>query len=288
MSSLTLSPESEALCLQKKNEGNEAMKRGDFSLAIALYSEAISIDPSNMMLFNNRAQAFLKLSSFASAEEDSSVVIASNPRLPNLKALFRRALARKGMATKSSLQEGLRDLNAILNAEPANKEAKLERGKLQGMLNEILAREEKEEKERREREERERMKMMPSSVERIVDDSGIVARSTVLRKNKAQPPSPGPQGQPLEMTEVATSPKKGAMGTGTTTAPTAATTPVTPSSASSASARSPASAPSSLSKEPKRITLSAPPPVPSEPPKTVYELERVLEGLTKVPKFEIL
>jgi hypothetical protein len=127
--------------------------------------------------------------------------------------------------------------------------------------------------------------MMPSSVERIVDDSGIVARSTVLRKNKAQPPSPGAQGQPLEMTEVATSPKKGAMGTGTTTAPTAATTPapVTPSSASSASARSPASAPSSLSKEPKRITLSAPPPVPSEPPKTVYELERVWRGLKNHP-----
>jgi hypothetical protein len=150
------------------------------------------------------------------------------------------------------------------------------------MLNEILAREEKEEKERREREERERMKMMPSSVERIVDDSGIVARSTVLRKNKAQPPSPGPQGQPLEMTEVATSPKKGAMGTGTTTAATTPA-PVTPSSASSASARSPASAPSSLSKEPKRITLSAPPPVPSEPPKTVYEFERVWRGLKNHP-----
>jgi tetratricopeptide (TPR) repeat protein len=291
MSSLTLSPETEALSLQKKNEGNEAMKSGDFSLAIDRYSEAIALDSSNMMFFNNRAQAYLKIAHFPAAESDSTVVINSNPRLPNLKALFRRALARKGIGTKQSLQEGLQDLNAILNAEPANKEAKLERGKLQVMLAGLVQREEEAEEKRRLEEERERMKLLPSS-ERIVDESGIVARKTVLLKKNQS--SRREESEQHELTEVATSPKKkgGGEGSPVQTLPASAgsgsavkSSPSTPQSTSRSPATAAAtSSPASHSKDPtKRMISVATPTLPTEPPKTVYELERVWRGMKNHP-----
>jgi tetratricopeptide (TPR) repeat protein len=264
VASLTLSAEKEAESLQKKNDGNEAMKRNEFAKAIALYTEAIALDPSNMMFYNNRAQAYIKINDFSAAEQDSSVVISSDPRLPNLKALFRRALARKGINTKVSLQEGLVDLNTILNAEPANKEAKLEKSKLQSLLTAILQQEKQVEEQRRVKEEKERLKSMPNS-ERIVDDSGIVARSTVIKKNKL------PEG---ELTEVASSPRKTLPSTPASSSEASSTLPAASSPSPSVVSRSP----SSLSKEPKRVVVATPT-IPTEPPKTVYELERVWRGL---------
>ncbi|CAE7846051.1 TOC64, partial [Symbiodinium microadriaticum] len=162
-----------AASLEKKNAGNDAMKDNDYLRAIELYTEAIDLDPSNMMFFNNRAQAYLKVSRFGEAEADSSLVIDANKRLPNLKALFRRALARKGINTVKSLTAALEDLSAILKAEPANKEA----GKEKLRVNALLAKASSEESAALER----AASTAASSPAGGSGGDGLVARSTRIK-----------------------------------------------------------------------------------------------------------
>ena len=46
---------------QKKNRGNEEFKKSNFSAAISCYTDAIEIEPHEM-LFSNRAMALIKMS----------------------------------------------------------------------------------------------------------------------------------------------------------------------------------------------------------------------------------
>ena len=244
---------------EKKNAGNEAMKANDYPLAIQLYSEAIELDPTNMMFYNNRAQAFLKVSRFAEAELDSTLVVDSNKRLPNLKALFRRALARKGINTARSLSAALEDLSAILKAEPANKEAAKEKGRVTAML----AKAEAEELAATERVVcASAATKAPATADRGLGDD-MVARSTRVKTPV----------KPIDSSDIASD----------KTPPSAASasTPVTGGSA--AANLTPSSGSKRASPAVKRVVVQNPI-VPSEPPKTVYELERVWRGLKNRPE----
>jgi stress-induced-phosphoprotein 1 len=62
-----------------KKKGNEEFKNKNFESAIEYYTQAMSIEPQNHILFSNRAQAFLKLQRFEDALVDIQKTIEINP-----------------------------------------------------------------------------------------------------------------------------------------------------------------------------------------------------------------
>lgn len=239
----------ESESIRFKNSGNDAMKENDYARAIEMYSKAIEIDPFNMMFFNNRAQAFLKMSNFAAAEADSTTVIDANKKLPNLKALFRRALARKGLGSKQNLIAAQEDLSIILKAEPSNKEAVKEKQRVANLLAAVLA---------EEAEAITRVASLPVAQDSTVTE-GLVARTTRIKT----PVKVGPE-------EISAS-SGGILSSASASSPAASSGATTPSSGGKKNQTSV-----------KKVVVQNPI-VPSEPPKTVYELERVWRGLKNRP-----
>jgi len=74
-----------------KAAGNDALKAGKLSDAIANYSKAINLDGSNHVYFSNRSAAYLKKGEGNNALEDAKSCIALNPQ-------FTKGYSRKGAA----------------------------------------------------------------------------------------------------------------------------------------------------------------------------------------------
>ncbi|GAA5969171.1 hypothetical protein JCM3765_005746 [Sporobolomyces pararoseus] len=79
-----------------KTAGNAAFKSQDYPLALSHYSTAIQLDPSVSTYPLNRSLVYLKLNEFKSAQKDADTALNLDGGV-NLKALFRRGLARKGL-----------------------------------------------------------------------------------------------------------------------------------------------------------------------------------------------
>lgn len=62
-----------------KNEGNLALKNGNFEEAIKLYTSAINKDEKNPVLYSNRSAAYSNIGNYAQALADSEKVIILNP-----------------------------------------------------------------------------------------------------------------------------------------------------------------------------------------------------------------
>ncbi|XP_060572004.1 tetratricopeptide repeat protein 28-like, partial [Ruditapes philippinarum] len=75
-----VSAHSQALFLQKVRESSEAVNRGDYRGAIQAYTEAISLDPSNHILYTNRAAAFAKTQQFQKSLLDARKSRELNPK----------------------------------------------------------------------------------------------------------------------------------------------------------------------------------------------------------------
>ncbi len=72
---------------EKKLKGNEEFRKKNYSSAVGLYTEAIQIDPSQDILYNNRGLCFMNLDNLERAKDDLKQAIALNPK--NVKALKR-------------------------------------------------------------------------------------------------------------------------------------------------------------------------------------------------------
>lgn len=140
-----------AAAISWKDVGNDMMKNGSYEEAIRCYSKAMELDETNILFFNNRSQAYLKLNQYVSAEKDANVVIATCEKIQEKeksdqykKALFRRALARRGMGSSApdingssfSLLQCIEDLKLLLSLEPGNKAAEIELAKSNQLLQE--------------------------------------------------------------------------------------------------------------------------------------------------------
>lgn len=86
-------------------QGNAAFKAQDYPLAISHYSTAIQLDPSVSTYPLNRALVHLKLDQFADAERDANTALDLDGG-HNVKALFRRGLARKRLGNLARAQKG--------------------------------------------------------------------------------------------------------------------------------------------------------------------------------------
>nr|XP_006821052.1 PREDICTED: sperm-associated antigen 1-like [Saccoglossus kowalevskii] len=114
-------PSKEVQFQNLKDEGNGFVKKGKFDDAISCYTRCILLDNKQVVSFTNRALCYLKLNKPDLAETDCCTALELEEN--NVKALFRRAQARKMMKQyKTSLQ----DLTVLLKIEPQNKAAKSE------------------------------------------------------------------------------------------------------------------------------------------------------------------
>eukprot|EP00596_Hydrurales_sp_CCMP1899_P000386 CAMPEP_0119048518 /NCGR_PEP_ID=MMETSP1177-20130426/59348_1 /TAXON_ID=2985 /ORGANISM="Ochromonas sp, Strain CCMP1899" /LENGTH=914 /DNA_ID=CAMNT_0007024513 /DNA_START=168 /DNA_END=2909 /DNA_ORIENTATION=- len=65
----------EALAEEKKNVGNEEFKKGKYLVALALYEEAININPNNAIYYTNRALVYQKIDNWEDALCDAQSAV---------------------------------------------------------------------------------------------------------------------------------------------------------------------------------------------------------------------
>ncbi|KAJ3792671.1 hypothetical protein GGU11DRAFT_478111 [Lentinula aff. detonsa] len=104
-----------------KDKGNDAFKNGDYPSAIGYYTQAILEDSKDWTFPLNRAAAYLKLGKNDDAERDCNTVLTLNTT--NVKALFRRAQARRAL---EKLDEAQKDLEQAIALDPSNQSVKTE------------------------------------------------------------------------------------------------------------------------------------------------------------------
>ncbi|KAH3876726.1 hypothetical protein DPMN_000575 [Dreissena polymorpha] len=75
-----VSAHSQALFVQKVRESYDAVGRGDFQTAIKAYSEAIDLEPTNHVLYTNRAAAYAKIQQFQKSLVDARKSRELNPK----------------------------------------------------------------------------------------------------------------------------------------------------------------------------------------------------------------
>ncbi|KAK9461292.1 uncharacterized protein V1516DRAFT_356619 [Lipomyces oligophaga] len=117
---------------RKKNEGNDAFKRGALQEALALYSEALSVDPTNKVtnsrLLSNRATVNMRLSKYEEVVTDCEAAIELDPSFVKVRRTKARALGKL-----ERWEEAVREFSDALESNPADnnlraelKEAELE------------------------------------------------------------------------------------------------------------------------------------------------------------------
>lgn len=115
--------ETKAKADELKVEGNRAMALKDYSLAIARYTEAIGLDPTNVVYLSNRAAAHSSSQKHDKAVEDAENAIKLNPD-------FSKAYSRLGLA-KYALGDAKGSMEAYkkgLEVEGENKSDAMRKG----------------------------------------------------------------------------------------------------------------------------------------------------------------
>lgn len=80
---------------QLKDEGNVAFGEEKWDEAIALFTQAIEIDPDNEIFYSNRSAAYMKVDSISKALHDAEKAIELNPNF--VKGYNRLGVALQGL-----------------------------------------------------------------------------------------------------------------------------------------------------------------------------------------------
>ncbi|XP_034827519.1 tetratricopeptide repeat protein 28 isoform X2 [Maniola hyperantus] len=115
--SASLGAASRALFVEKVRASNAACQSGDFSTAVALYTDALTLDPANHILYSNRSAARLKQGQFAAALQDATRARELCPNWP--KAYYRQGVALQCLARHG---EALAAFSSGLGVEPSSRQ----------------------------------------------------------------------------------------------------------------------------------------------------------------------
>lgn len=113
-----LSPhEREVYALYEKHKGNESFKANENDDAIVFYTRSLAFDDTNAVVYANRAMAYLRIKSFAAAEQDCSRAISLDPS-------YVKAWSRRGMTRfrRGKYADAVRDFEHALTLEPESRE----------------------------------------------------------------------------------------------------------------------------------------------------------------------
>ncbi|XP_054610044.1 stress-induced-phosphoprotein 1 [Dunckerocampus dactyliophorus] len=112
-----------------KDQGNKALSAGNIDEAVRCYTEALTLDPKNHVLFSNRSAAYAKKGNYEKALEDACETIKIKPdwgkgysrkaaaqeflgRLEDAKVTYQEGLRKE--PTNQQLKEGLQNIEARL------------------------------------------------------------------------------------------------------------------------------------------------------------------------------
>ncbi|XP_063541411.1 tetratricopeptide repeat protein 28 isoform X1 [Cydia strobilella] len=115
--SASLGAASRALFVEKVRASNAACQSGDFATAVALYTDALTLDPANHILYSNRSAARLKQGQFAAALQDATKARELCPNWP--KAYYRQGVALQCLGRHG---EALAAFSSGLGVEPASRQ----------------------------------------------------------------------------------------------------------------------------------------------------------------------
>eukprot|EP00029_Vermamoeba_vermiformis_P001172 TRINITY_DN1133_c0_g1_i1.p1 TRINITY_DN1133_c0_g1~~TRINITY_DN1133_c0_g1_i1.p1 ORF type:complete len:487 (+),score=149.98 TRINITY_DN1133_c0_g1_i1:1-1461(+) len=104
---------------KEKNLGNEFFKGLKYGPAIQHYTKAIELDPTNAVLYSNRAIANLKIENYGFAIADSTKAVELDPKMA--KAYYRRGCAHYFLG---KLDLAMSDFKSAIQNAPADKEAR--------------------------------------------------------------------------------------------------------------------------------------------------------------------
>ncbi|CAB1419142.1 unnamed protein product [Pleuronectes platessa] len=76
---------SKAEFLERVRRSNQACQQGEYGLAVRLYSEALTADPQNCILYSNRSAAYLRLGQYSTALDDAVKARLINPKWPKVR-----------------------------------------------------------------------------------------------------------------------------------------------------------------------------------------------------------
>ena len=269
-----------------KTLGNEELKNKNYTKALDYYHKALSLNPKNYAALNNRAFAYLKCERYLDTIRDTSDLLDMCPNDNNhmtlrTKALFRRALARRNMNGPEGITAALADLDLLLSIEPDNKEARAELKKTESMLQNKSTEQKSAEKTKQvARDENINAKktpppaatpVAPSTMPSATSDAiGLRERSTTKRKStdklEASASNSSTSNATASDAKSETTPKKEIKTE-------------TPYNTPNQKIPKKVSTPQSETLLASKLSIT----VPTEPPKTVYELERIWRGLRSRP-----
>lgn len=86
---------SKAEFLERVRRSNQACQQGEYALAVRLYTEALSADPQNCILYSNRSAAYLRLGQYSTALDDAIKARVINPKWPKVRGLTAGCLCAK-------------------------------------------------------------------------------------------------------------------------------------------------------------------------------------------------
>ena len=249
-----------------KTRGNDAMVAKNYALAAGLYTEAMAADPNSVVSLNNRAQAYVKLGAYEKAVVDATEVIRRTRGSAPQAAVFRKALFRRAFSLRQQampdVAAALADFRELAVEEPDNRSFQAELLRTEAQVAAAAA--------------PAKPPQPPATAAAEEGASlGLTATSTTRKGRRMVVQEVEEDADDLPDVPVPAAAAAARAGAGDSDAAFHA-------AASAEAEGQQAKKKAAHTRSPTKITLKRPE-LPAEPPKTVYELEKVWRALRSYP-----